>query len=314
MTTWNLLFGSSSSFQNVLCLMILSFISGFISVYIFCIMIDPHLMNDAFSCNNLTILDLYKWNCYISFPGVYIPSLAYLFLDRYYENHNLLHIKRIYNPGRKLLYKIPWASYQKATVRTLFSVYQYILFQTFIGIQLWKWRGICDSNYTFWSNHQSLSMLINIFYVLIYSILYGLVADVIFYSTHRLLHESSFLYKYHKLHHEWTDTFGITSSASSFVENFIVGIPTITFTPMILKMPMTFAYILMTVGGVSTICSHSGYYIAPFITGIPHDYHHHYQKCEFGAGGFCDQLFKTRIQDVFPDIFCKIQKREQNAK
>lgn len=305
------------SFFNVLCLMMLSFISGYISVYLFQMFVDPHLMNDLFSCNDLTIIDLYKWNCYITFPSVYITSLIYLLLDGYYENNNTLHLKRIYNPKRKPLYKIPWKLYQKACIRTFITVYQYILFHTFIGIQFWKWRGICNETYTFWSNHESftIGLFINIFYVIIYIIMYGIIADIIFYSTHRLLHESSFLYKYHKLHHEWVDTFGIASSASSIVENFIVGIPTLTFTPMILGMPIGFAYILMSIAGISTICSHSGYKsgIISF-GGIPHDYHHHYQKCEYGTGGICDLLFKTRIQDVFPDIFNQIEKAQQNAK
>lgn len=284
--------------------MILSFISGFISIHIFQthIIKDAHFMDDLFSCNDWTIHDLYKYNCCVTFPSVYIPSLFYLFMDRYYENANILHLKRIYNPGCKPLYKIPWNSYQRATIRTFFSVYQYVFFHTFIGILFWQWRGICDETYSFWSSNAYFSYIINLCYAVIYVALYGIVGDVIFYSTHRLLHEYPFLYvNIHKVHHEWVHTFGIASSASSFWEHLIVGIPTLTFTPFILKLPIEFAYIMMSIGGISTICGHSGYEgFGPSFGGIPHDYHHHFRECEFGAGGFCDWLFKTRLVDVYP--------------
>ena len=122
------------------------------------------------------------------------------------------------------------------------------------------------------------------------------------------------------LHHEWIDSFGIASSASSFWENFIVGIPTMTFAPFILKLPIELSYILMSIAGITTICGHSGYdgmfnliKIGSF-GGIPHDYHHHFQNCEFGAGGLCDAIFKTRIKDKFPKAWHKIKMHQKTIK
>eukprot|EP01084_Bolivina_argentea_P313669 543205_1 len=315
----------AASFSRALVLMILSWVSGYISVYIFqnILVPDAHFFNDMFACNNWNIHDLYKLNCYTTFPSVYIPSIIYTLLDKYYEYNNILHLKRIYNPGYRPLYKIPWQSVEKATIRTFFTVYQYILFQTFISVLFWQWRGMCDSNYSFWSQH----ILLNVLIVIIYVILYAIIADIIFYSGHRLAHESAFLYQnVHKIHHQWVDTVGIASSASSFWENLIVGIPTITFTPFILKLPLGFAYTIMCLGGISTICGHSGYEyflgIFPITNpgGIPHDYHHHFRNCEFGSGGgITDWLFKTRIEDIYPwkNFMLKInqdQPRTYNSK
>ena len=207
-------------------------------------------------------------------------------------------------------------------MRTFCTVYQYIYFHTFIGILVWKWRGICDADYVFWSQSR-LWWMVNPLYCILYLVLYGLVADLIFYSTHRLLHESCFLYQnVHKVHHEWVDSFGIASSASSVWENFIVGIPTLTFTPMVLKMPIGYAYVMMSLGGINTICGHSGYEKVFGICklgklgGVPHDYHHHFRDCEYGTGGLCDLVLRTRMEDVFPwkDLMCTLDMERYDCK
>ncbi len=50
----------------------------------------------------------------------------------------------------------------------------------------------------------------------------ALFSDIVFYVTHRGCHEVSFLYKYfHKLHHEWVDTFGVVATSAHPVEQFL---------------------------------------------------------------------------------------------
>eukprot|EP01083_Nonionella_stella_P179986 640549_1 len=110
------------SFFSVIFLMVLSFLIGFASIHIFehILVTNPHFMSDLFGCNHLTIHDLYRYNIYVIIPTVYIPSLFYTFLDKYFEHHHTLHLKRIYNPGCKPLRKIPWHSVQRATIVAFF--------------------------------------------------------------------------------------------------------------------------------------------------------------------------------------------------
>lgn len=66
---------------------------------------------------------------------------------------------------------------------------------------------------------------------------------------------------------------------------------------------------------INTLHSHCGYHEvvkinvfgkAVSIGGVPHDFHHHFQSTEFGAGGIADWLFKTRMQDKFPKAWAKL--------
>jgi hypothetical protein len=50
-----------------------------------------------------------------------------------------------------------------------------------------------------------------------------MVEDAGFYWAHRLTHESQFLYKFHKIHHEYTETFSLATEYTHPVD-YVIGI------------------------------------------------------------------------------------------
>ena len=49
------------------------------------------------------------------------------------------------------------------------------------------------------------------------------IEDTTFYWCHRISHEITWLYKYHKVHHEYTETFSLTTEATHPID-YIIGV------------------------------------------------------------------------------------------
>ena len=144
------------------------------------------------------------------------------------------------------------------------------------------------------------------------------IADFTFYFSHRLFHESKFLYqKFHKFHHQFVDTYAVAAIAAHPVEFITANTMVLHIPVIILGIPAGIAWIWCLLGMLNTLNSHSGYKDAVQVSlcftkhkismgAIPHDFHHHFQSVEFGAGGIADRLFKTRMQDKFPKHWQKL--------
>lgn len=122
------------------------------------------------------------------------------------------------------------------------------------------------------------------------------IADITFYSCHRLVH-SKRIYKYiHKTHHKVIDNIGMAGIYTDPLD-FIIS----NYAPLMIHttMIMTHQYSLMvwsvmTVIGV-VFTSHSGYdKISNF-----HDNHHKSFNYNFGLDNFMDKYFKTRYPHDF---------------
>lgn len=122
-------------------------------------------------------------------------------------------------------------------------------------------------------------------------------ADVWFFITHRLNH-SRFLYPYiHKQHHMLRATVAVGGVACHPVENWMVNFPTLFFSANVVCASLPVWTLWSCFVTMNACLSHSGYVIPYFPMGAdPHDYHHWYLKCEYGAGGLMDALFGTTFK------------------
>lgn len=129
--------------------------------------------------------------------------------------------------------------------------------------------------------------------ILTYPMLY-ILADGIFYATHRACHQSIWLFRIHKVHHQWKDTHATQAFACHPLEHIFVNLSAVLLPPLVLQMSYGCSILFILHATINSICSHSGHIIWPkILTADPHDYHHYLWNCEYGAGGWFDQWFRT---------------------
>ena len=237
-------------------------------------------------------------------------------MDYYFERNNLLSLRKVQIPGTKPQNKIDWNLYRKAIGLVRRNVYMSGVIMPIFIIPIMEWRGNCNVQYIPNPLNERKKFLIQILRYLFA----GIVSEILFYSSHRIFHEIKFLYSFHKVHHQFYNTFGIAASASHPIEHIISNLGTVFGTPIILGLDFKFFFIYIWLASLATTYGHSGYdnrlklnYYSNTIklkefkfknspTGIPHDFHHQYQNCEFGSGyfDFMDSLLKTRVKDIYP--------------
>lgn len=123
------------------------------------------------------------------------------------------------------------------------------------------------------------------------------------HTAHRLCHENRTLYQYvHKYHHQWVDdTVACTCIACHPVEHVLVNLTTVNLPFALTGCPFVLCVAWTGFAVVITSFSHCGYEtVISSMSGMPHHYHHTFQTVFYGAGGYFDYLFKTRLVDVYP--------------
>jgi len=182
---------------------------------------------------------------------------------------------------------------RKATVDTLINhlVARPITAYYFYGLH--KYFGGAD-----WSMNAPLPSLPTILYSFV---VYMIVNDTLFYWSHRALHHPSVYKRFHKQHHEFHVSLGITTEyASPFESVFSNTIPTV-LGPLIMGSHPTLLWMWLVFREIETVDAHCGY-VFPFSPMRPfpfngpqrHDYHHSNNTGNFGSFfTFWDKLMGT---------------------
>jgi methylsterol monooxygenase len=132
--------------------------------------------------------------------------------------------------------------------------------------------------------------------------------DAWHYWNHRLLHESTWLYKnVHKLHHTYSAPFGMAAEYASPIEVMILGFGTVSvpilYTAVTGDMHVLTMYLWITLRLLQAIDAHSGYdfpwslhHILPFWGGADmHDVHHEKFIGNYASSfRFWDYMMNTR--------------------
>ncbi|KAM3138345.1 hypothetical protein pb186bvf_009621 [Paramecium bursaria] len=134
----------------------------------------------------------------------------------------------------------------------------------------------------------------------------GICEDILFYTTHRLLHTPS-LYKFHKQHHEYNVTISISAEYSTELEYLLGNVIPAMAGPTILGSRVhiitTWTWIALRIA--KTLQAHSGYKFPwdavtqlPYITDSEyHSFHHSYNQGNYGSlYRIWDYIFNTNIE------------------
>eukprot|EP01084_Bolivina_argentea_P088253 159356_1 len=229
-----------------------------------------------------------------------------MYVDYQNDTNNLITAKRVQNPTRKTITTLDWTQYESAY--KIMSVNTFIyetIYWILINSYLLRKGGVCDS--FLFENYSYLQILI---FAVIKIPLLLFLTDVYFYITHRLFHEIKFVYQHiHKLHHTYVNPMVTSAAACHPIEDIIVNVGSGSIPCIILSMPLGFFYFWYCLAIFNGTLSHCGYTFkfTKFVGALPHDWHHQYQTVHYGAGGYCDYIFKTRLKDLYPKSWQLIQ-------
>jgi sterol desaturase/sphingolipid hydroxylase (fatty acid hydroxylase superfamily) len=124
-----------------------------------------------------------------------------------------------------------------------------------------------------------------------------ILADVWFYTAHRILHTAWF-FRFHNIHHQWQDPISFAAFYAHPLENMLGNLFTILFAFHILQPSHVLANFWIAIVLTQSVLSHSGHLnFGLFEIKATHDDHHHHYNCDYGNSLFMDRLFKTRYID-----------------
>jgi fatty acid hydroxylase domain-containing protein 2 len=109
-------------------------------------------------------------------------------------------------------------------------------------------------------------------------------AEIVFYSTHRLMHASNWLWTHvHYMHHEWHAPIACCCIYAHPIEFMMGNIPVVLMGPLLLGSHLSVWTLWAVLGVADTCIVHSGGWHFPLLSSPEgHDYHH--------SSGFIDNL------------------------
>ena len=180
--------------------------------------------------------------------------------------------------------KIDWKLYKKTAIYVFFLQISTTPFVMISFIPLWKWRNISTS-------FDDIFSIINFVKLLFCPLL----SDIVFYYSHRLIHNNYFYKSVHKLHHEWKNPCALCAAYTTYVEYILCNLPTFLLPPFILGLNWYYANFWFIYATIGIITDHSGYTF--FSKSIHHAKHHRYTNYNYGTS-LLDSFNNTMISDT----------------
>ena len=166
--------------------------------------------------------------------------------------------------------EIDWQLYKKTLIHVFFLQMSTTPIIMTLLIPLWKYRNISTSQDDIFSFNNFFKLL-----------LCPLLSDVVFYYSHKLIHNNYFYKNVHKLHHEWKNPCALCAAYTTFYEYIFCNLPTFLLPPLILGLNWYVANIWFVYATISVTTDHSGYIF--FSKSIHHANHHKYTSYNYGS-------------------------------
>ena len=120
-----------------------------------------------------------------------------------------------------------------------------------------------------------------------------LVEEVVFYAVHRTLHRPTLFRRFHRVHHEFRESVGITTHYVHPVEHWLGNLfPALAGIVLVGAHPVTML-VWVCLAITNAIHTHAGYALPWMSWGVDHDFHHYNVRECYGAIGLLDRLLGT---------------------
>jgi sterol desaturase/sphingolipid hydroxylase (fatty acid hydroxylase superfamily) len=127
-------------------------------------------------------------------------------------------------------------------------------------------------------------------------VVYILVEEVMFYYSHRLLHQPKLYGPIHKFHHKFTAPFGIAAIYAHPIEHMLSNVIPVSVGTLLMRSHPTSAMAWGVLALFNTMTVHSGYdfsHLLLFPAPYFHDWHHEKFNENYGAIQLLDYLHNT---------------------